>query len=105
MPAHGLAPQNFSPDKRVDVCVDGDEDRGSTPLASSPESFRGCRGVTTLVITDDAFPGTMVPSGNANHQGKMIKLAPSSKHTSRQAISKSSERYGVCNKKPPCGDA
>ena len=35
----------------------------------------------------------------------MIKLAPSSKHTSRQAISKSSERYGVCNKKPPRGEA
>ena len=34
-PAHGLAPQNFSPDKRVDVCADSDEDRGSTPLASN----------------------------------------------------------------------
>src|SRR5213592_4234306 len=33
--AHGLAPQNLSPDKHVDVCVDSDEDRGSTPLASS----------------------------------------------------------------------
>ena len=43
MPVHGLAPQNLSPDKRVDVCADRDEDRGSTPLASSPESFRGCR--------------------------------------------------------------
>ena len=42
MPAHGLAPQNLSSDKHVDVCVDSDEDRGSTPLASSPESFRGC---------------------------------------------------------------
>jgi uncharacterized protein with GYD domain len=31
---HGLAPQNFSPDKRVDVRADNDEDRGSTPLAS-----------------------------------------------------------------------
>jgi hypothetical protein len=31
---HGLAPQNLSPDKRVDVCADSDEDRGSTPLAS-----------------------------------------------------------------------
>jgi hypothetical protein len=30
-----LAPQNFSPDKRVDVCADSDEDRGSTPLAST----------------------------------------------------------------------
>ena len=35
MPAHGLAPQNLSSDKRVDVCADSDEDRGSTPLASS----------------------------------------------------------------------
>ena len=34
MPAHGLAPQNLSSDKHVDVCADGDEDRGSTPLAS-----------------------------------------------------------------------
>ena len=34
MPAHGLAPQNLSSDKRVDVCADSDEDRGSTPLAS-----------------------------------------------------------------------
>src|SRR4029077_13255190 len=34
-PAHGLAPQNLSPDKRVDVCADSDEDRGSTPLAST----------------------------------------------------------------------
>src|SRR6187551_2395547 len=33
-PAHGLAPQNLSPDKHVDVCADSDEDRGSTPLAS-----------------------------------------------------------------------
>ena len=39
-PAHGLAPQNFSPDKRVDVCADSDEDRGSTPLASSLRSQR-----------------------------------------------------------------
>ena len=31
-----------TPDKHVDVCVESDEDRGSTPLASSPESFRGC---------------------------------------------------------------
>ena len=35
MPAHGLAPQNLSSDKHVDVCADSDEDRGSTPLASS----------------------------------------------------------------------
>ena len=70
MPAHGSAPQNLSSDKRVDVCVDGDEDRGSTPLASSPENCWGCRGVTTLVITDDAFPGTMVPSGNAITKGR-----------------------------------
>jgi hypothetical protein len=34
-PAHGLAPQNLSPDKRVDVCADSGEDRGSTPLAST----------------------------------------------------------------------
>ena len=34
VPVHGLAPQNSSPDKHVDVCVDSDEDRGSTPLAS-----------------------------------------------------------------------
>ena len=32
--AHGLVPQNLSPDKHVDVCVDSEEDRGSTPLAS-----------------------------------------------------------------------
>src|SRR5207244_11707991 len=38
--AHGLAPQNLSPDKHVDVCVDSDEDRGSTPLASSLRSQR-----------------------------------------------------------------
>jgi hypothetical protein len=30
-----LAPQNLSSDKHVDVCADSDEDRGSTPLASS----------------------------------------------------------------------
>src|SRR4029453_13570376 len=36
VPAHGLAPQNLSSDKHVDVCPDSDEDRGSTPLASSP---------------------------------------------------------------------
>ena len=35
MPAHGLGPQNLSSDKHVDVCVDSDEDRGSTPLAST----------------------------------------------------------------------
>jgi hypothetical protein len=34
-----------TPDKHVDVCVESDEDRGSTPLASSPESFRACRAV------------------------------------------------------------
>src|SRR4029077_13905236 len=37
-----LGSSELSPDKRVDVCADSDEDRGSTPLASSPESFRGC---------------------------------------------------------------
>src|SRR5436190_20210200 len=36
--AHGLAPQNLSPDKHVDVCVDSEEDRGSTPLASISHS-------------------------------------------------------------------
>ena len=35
VPVHGLAPQNFSPDKHVEVCADSDEDRGSTPLAST----------------------------------------------------------------------
>ncbi len=35
MPAHGSAPQTLSSDKHVDVCVDSDEDRGSTPLAST----------------------------------------------------------------------
>jgi hypothetical protein len=35
VPAHGLAPQNLSSDKHVDVCVDSGEDRGSTPLAST----------------------------------------------------------------------
>src|SRR5438105_6131899 len=35
VPVHGLAPQNLSPDKHVDGCVDSDEDRGSTPLAST----------------------------------------------------------------------
>jgi hypothetical protein len=43
MPAYSSAPQNLSPDKHVDVCADGEEDRGSTPLASSPEGFRGYR--------------------------------------------------------------
>ena len=40
VPVHGLAPQNLSPDKHVDVCADSDEDRGSTPLASSLRSQR-----------------------------------------------------------------
>ena len=35
MPAHGLAPENLSSDKHVDVCAESDEDRGSTPLASN----------------------------------------------------------------------
>jgi hypothetical protein len=35
VPAHGVALQNLSSDKHVDVCADSDEDRGSTPLASS----------------------------------------------------------------------
>src|SRR5207249_11878225 len=38
VPVHGLAPQNLSSDKHVDVCADGDEDRGSTPLASNSYS-------------------------------------------------------------------
>jgi hypothetical protein len=38
VPAHGLAPQNLSSDKHVDVCAESDEDRGSTPLASSLRS-------------------------------------------------------------------
>ena len=29
----------ISPDKHVDVCVDSDEDRGSTPLASNLRRF------------------------------------------------------------------
>src|SRR6266850_8106125 len=37
----------ISPDKHVDVCVDSDEDRGSTPLASSLRSQRsGERGLS-----------------------------------------------------------
>jgi len=40
VPAHGLAPQNLSSDKHVDVCAESDEDRGSTPLASSLRSQR-----------------------------------------------------------------
>jgi len=51
VPVQGSAPQNLSPDKHVDVCVDSDEDRGSTPLASSPESSRVCRAVA-LAKTD-----------------------------------------------------
>ena len=43
MPAHGLAPQNLSSDKHVDVCADSDEDRGSIPLASNPLIFRVLR--------------------------------------------------------------
>ena len=35
VPVHGLAPQNLSPDTHVDVYADSDEDRGSTPLAST----------------------------------------------------------------------
>src|SRR6266536_4657638 len=35
VPVHGSAPQNLSPDTHVDVCADSDEDRGSTPLAST----------------------------------------------------------------------
>jgi hypothetical protein len=47
VPAHSLAPQNLSSDKHVDVCVDSGEDRGSTPLASSPENFSrlSCRSI------------------------------------------------------------
>src|SRR4029079_13305956 len=37
--AHRSAPQNLLPDKRVDVCADSDEDRGSTPLASTSLIF------------------------------------------------------------------
>jgi len=40
VPVQRSAPQNFSPDKHVDVRVDSDEDRGSTPLASSLRSER-----------------------------------------------------------------
>jgi hypothetical protein len=48
VPTHGLAPQNLSSDKHVDVCADSDEDRGSTPLASSLRNVmesEGCRAV------------------------------------------------------------
>ena len=41
--AHGLVPQNLSPDKHVDVCVDSEEDRGSTPLASTVLIFSDLR--------------------------------------------------------------
>jgi len=54
VPAHGLAPQNLSSDKHVDVCVDSGEDRGSTPLASSPEGFRGCRVASRDSVTEHA---------------------------------------------------
>jgi putative endonuclease len=57
-PAHGLAPQNFSPDKRVDVCADSDEDRGSTPLASSLRSRRS--GARSLSRRSYAKPDLLV---------------------------------------------
>src|SRR4030095_691627 len=49
VPAHGLAPQNLSSDKHVDVCVDSDEDRGSTPLASRPKAYGA--------VTPQPWPG------------------------------------------------
>jgi len=48
VPAHGLAPQNLSSDKHVDVCVDSGEDRGSTPLASTPRLSRLSRSQSQL---------------------------------------------------------
>ena len=57
----------ISPDKHVDVCVDSDEDRGSTPLASSPESFRGCRAVALakagLLVNEYVCPHSKATRG------------------------------------------
>jgi len=55
VPAHGLAPQNLSPDKRVDVCADSDEDRGSTPLASTFKGYwPSLKGATTTELAMSA---------------------------------------------------
>src|SRR5437899_11772329 len=56
--AHGLAPQNLSPDKHVDVCVDSEEDRGSTPLASKK---RGTDNVTDNASKDVLFRALDAP--------------------------------------------
>ena len=73
VPAHGLAPQNLSSDKHVDVCVDSDEDRGSTPLASSfigktqPKNRRLTTGMTTrLGLFADVAPEIVFDCETAN---------------------------------------
>ena len=69
MPAHGSAPQNLSPDKHVDVRVESDEDRGSTPLASSPESFRACHAVA-LAKADLLVNDTYVQQSKADARAR-----------------------------------
>jgi len=74
--AHGLAPQNLSPDKHVDVRVDSVEDRGSTPLASSPESFRACHAVALAkadLLVNDTYVQQSKPTRGARPLPKLSR--------------------------------
>ena len=79
VPAHGLAPQNLSSDKHVDVCVDSDEDRGSTPLASSLRSQRsGERRLSRRSLGEGGRPvhghRFVASYGSASHLKKMPRF-------------------------------
>jgi hypothetical protein len=87
-PAHGSAPQNLSPDKHVDGCADGDEDRGSTPLASSLRSRRsGKRRLSRRSMSEAGRCGFATRTSRATPRQASSRSWPSLTFTSCKAKS------------------
>src|SRR5947199_10185209 len=83
--AHGLAPQNLSPDKHVDVCVDSEEDRGSTPLASISHS--NSQAQAALNSTGNGFVASQIWLASWRQTLDLVQLiwdAPYTPATSRR---------------------
>jgi len=74
--AHGLAPQNLSPDKHVDVCVDSEEDRGSTPLASISDSNSQAQAAPNSGATVLSLPNLAGIHGDIHRLGATDLDAP-----------------------------
>jgi len=73
VPAHGLAPQNLSSDKHVDGCADSDEDRGSTPLASSLKALGTVAAKRPLLPASEEFLLIQIPNSQFARADLILK--------------------------------